>query len=168
MSFPEKSGNRRILIIDDNRAIHADFGKIFRIHETENPALTAMEDSLFGGQPAPQAGSQFELASAFQGREGFELVKRAENEGRPFSVAFVDVRMPPGWDGVETIRHIWEISQNLQTVICTAFSDHSWEQIVAILGKRENLFLIRKPFDPTMVRQMAYRLSEAWNAQQQP
>ncbi len=164
MSIPEKSGNRRILIIDDNRAIHTDFGKIFRIAETENPALTALEDSLFGGEPPAQTGSQFELASAFQGREGCELMKRAESEGRPFSVAFVDVRMPPGWNGVETIRHLWEISQDIQTVICTAFSDYSWEQIVGILGKRENLFLIRKPFDPTMVRQIAFRLSEAWRA----
>jgi YesN/AraC family two-component response regulator len=74
--------------------------------------------------------------------------------------------MPPGWDGVETIRQIWQISQNLQTVICTAFSDYSWEQIVGMLGKRDNLFLIRKPFDPTAVRQLAFRLSERWNAQQ--
>ena len=165
MNALPKAGNRRILIIDDNRAIHSDFGKILRVTDAENPALAAMEDTLFGDAP-PAPASQFELASAFQGREGFELVKRAENDGHPFAVAFVDVRMPPGWDGVETIRQIWQVSQNLQTVICTAFSDYSWEQIVGILGKRDNLFLIRKPFDPTAVRQMAFRLSERWNAQQ--
>lgn len=165
MNTPQKAGNRRILIIDDNRAIHSDFGKILRVADAENPALAAMEDTLFGKAP-PAPASQFELASAFQGREGFDLVKRAEHDGHPFAVAFVDVRMPPGWDGVETIRQIWQISQNLQTVICTAFSDYSWEQIVGMLGKRDNLFLIRKPFDPTAVRQLAFRLSERWNAQQ--
>ncbi len=168
MNTLQKNDCRRILIIDDNRAIHADFGKILRISDSENPALAALEDSLFGEAPTAPTASKFELASAFQGREGFELVKRAENEGHPFSVAFVDVRMPPGWDGIQTIRHIWEVSQDLQTVICTAFSDYSWEQIVHTLGKRENLFLIRKPFDPTAVRQMAFRLSELWNARRQP
>ena len=168
MSTLVEQANRRILVIDDNRAIHADFGKILRVADTENPALAALEDSLFGEAPVAVEPSQFELASAFQGREGFELVKRAETEGRPFAVAFVDVRMPPGWDGVETIRHIWQVSQNLQTVICTAFSDHTWEQIIGILGKRDNLFLIKKPFDPTAVRQMAYRLSERWNAERCP
>ena len=168
MNTPQKNGNRRILIIDDNRAIHSDFGKILLIPAATSPALDAMEDTLFGEAPAAPATHLFELASAYQGREGFELVKRAETEGRPFAVAFVDVRMPPGWDGIETIRQIWQISQNLQTVICTAFSDHSWEQIVGILGKRDNLFLIKKPFDPTAVRQMAFHLSEQWNARDRP
>jgi len=157
-------GSRRILIIDDNRAIHSDFGKILRVPAEENAALAALEDSLFGDAPETPTSSHFEIASAFQGREGFELVKRAESEGCPFAVAFVDVRMPPGWDGVETIRHIWEITRNLQTVICTAFSDYSWEQIIGILGKHDNLFLIRKPFDPTAVRQMVFSLSERWTA----
>ena len=165
MNTPPKTGSHRILIIDDNRAIHSDFGKILRVQDEENPALAALEDSLFGEAPAVPQASHFDLASAFQGREGFELVKRAENEGCPFSVAFVDVRMPPGWDGVETIRHIWEVTKDLQTVICTAFSDYSWEQIIAALGKRENLYLIRKPFDPTAVRQMVFQLSERWTAQ---
>ena len=164
MNTTPKNGNRRILIIDDNRAIHSDFGKILSISDSDNPALSALEDSLFGETAAAQTDGQFELSSAFQGREAFELVRRAEDEGHPFSVAFVDVRMPPGWDGVETVRHIWEVSQNLQIVICTAFSDYSWEQIVSTLGKRDNLFMIRKPFDPTAVRQMASSLSEQWCA----
>ena len=44
-------------------------------------------------------------------------------------MAFVDVRMPPGWDGVETITRIWEVDPDLQIVVCTAYADYSWEEL---------------------------------------
>ena len=154
--------NRRILIIDDNRAIHEDFGKILSGGGTDSSALTALEDALFGETAPAPAKEQFELSSAFQGREAFEMVKCAEDGGCPFAMAFVDVRMPPGWDGVETIHRIWEVSENLQTVICTAYSDYSWEQVIDRLGKSDRLLILRKPFDPAEVRQLACDLTEKW------
>ena len=154
--------NRRILIIDDNRAIHEDFGKILAGGASDLSAFIALEDELFGAAPSAPVKEQFELSSAFQGRDGFEMVKSAEDGGHPFAMAFVDVRMPPGWDGVETIHRIWQVSQNLQTVICTAYSDHSWEQILERLGKSDRLLILRKPFDPAEVRQLACDLTEKW------
>ena len=166
MSAAVQTANRRVLIIDDNRDIHADFGKILCIAATENAALAALEDSLFGTETPAPAQDGFQLFSAYQGRDGFEMVQRAEHDGHPFVLAFVDVRMPPGWDGVETIRHIWQVTKNLPTIICTAFSDYSWEEITKILGEPENLRMIRKPFDPAAVRELAVRLSEQWSAPQ--
>ena len=155
--------NRRILIIDDNRAIHEDFKKILSPATTANDKLNSLEDQLFGESAEPAATEKFEISSAYQGRDGFELVKEREAAGAPFAVAFVDVRMPPGWDGVETINHIWEVAPQLQVVICTAFSDYSWEQIVRQLGKSDRLLILRKPFDPVEVQQLAFNLSAKWS-----
>ena len=155
--------NRRILIIDDNRAIHEDFGKILGSGGADSSALAALEDELFGETAPAPVKEQFELSSAFQGRDGFEMVKSAEDGGHPFAMAFVDVRMPPGWDGVETIHRIWRVSENLQTVICTAYSDYSWEQVIERLGKSDRLLILRKPFDPAEVRELACDLTEKWS-----
>lgn len=155
--------NRRILIIDDNRAIHEDFGKILGSGGADDSAFNELEDALFGESAAAPVKEHFEISSAYQGRDGFEIVRRAESEGQPFAIAFVDVRMPPGWDGVETISHIWKAAPNLQTVICTAYSDYSWEQILERLGKSDRLLILRKPFDPVEVQQLACNLTEKWS-----
>ena len=162
------TANRRILIIDDNRAIHEDFTKILGPGEAPDPKLSALEDELFG-ETAPSVTKEgFDISSAFQGQDALEIVRCAEVEGHPFAMAFVDVRMPPGWDGVETISRIWEVSPNLQTVICTAYSDYSWEQIIERLGKSDRLLILRKPFDPVEVQQFACNLTEKWGKLQQP
>ena len=157
------TANRRILIIDDNRAIHEDFTKILGPGEVPDAKLSAIEDELFGETAPAVTKEGFEISSAFQGQDAFAMVRGAEAEGRPFAMAFVDVRMPPGWDGVETISRIWEVSPNLQTVICTAYSDYSWEQIIGRLGKSDRLLILRKPFDPVEVQQFACNLTEKWS-----
>jgi CheY-like chemotaxis protein len=114
MNTATEHRNRRVLIIDDNFEIHHDFRKILAPDE-----LTRYADSealLFGSSIKTVAAPQFDLDSAYQGQEGFALVKKALEEGRPHAMAFVDVRMPPGWDGVETTRRIWEIDPDLQVV----------------------------------------------------
>ncbi len=154
--------NRRILIIDDNRSIHEDFRKILNPVQVLNAQLSAYEDQLFGGHSPAVHHDSFEIFSAYQGREGVDAIQQAENDGHPFAVAFVDVRMPPGWDGVETISRIWQLATNLHVVICTAYSDYSWEQIVEKLGHNDRLLLLRKPFDPVEVLQLAKSLTEKW------
>src|SRR5579864_4497720 len=95
-----KSPNRRILVVDDNEAIHKDFRKIFGTNSPTGAALEAAEALLFGEQSSAN-GTGYEVDSAFQGKEGLEMVVKAAKEGRPYPLAFVDVRMPPGWDGIE-------------------------------------------------------------------
>lgn len=158
---------RRILIIDDNAAIHQDFAKIL---EPARPAdeLNALGADLFGevADPTParprESPMTFELMFASQGEQGAALVATAVERSEPFSVAFVDMRMPPGWDGVQTIKRLWELDPDLQCVICTAYSDYSWEEILEQLGVSDKLLLLRKPFDPAEVGQLACSLAEKW------
>ena len=105
----------------------------------------------------------FDLSSAMQGQQGFELVQRSIEEGRPYAVAFVDIRMPPGWDGVETVCPIWEVDPEILVVFCSAYSDYSWEEMVRRLGRNDRFLILKKPFDNIEVRQCAMALTERWS-----
>ncbi len=155
---------RRILIIDDNDAIHKDFHKTLG-GLPEAPSTLKSTKALFFGNDAPMAAAgllKFEVESALQGQEGLAKLEASLKEGRPYNVAFVDMRMPPGWDGVQTIQRLWEVDPNLQVVICTAYSDYSWEEISKQLGLTDRLLILKKPFDPLEVSQLATSLSEKW------
>ena len=80
------------------------------------------------------------------------MVEEAMRSGQPFSMAFVDVRMPPGWNGIETIQHLWKVDPDLKVVICTAYSDYSWREIIEQLGVTDRFLILQKPFDGVEVR----------------
>ncbi|HAI14649.1 MAG TPA: hypothetical protein DCM28_23290 [Phycisphaerales bacterium] len=109
----------------------------------------------------------YQVDSAMQGRDGLSKVINALDEGKPYAVAFVDMRMPPGWDGVQTISRLWEKDPHLQVVICTAYSDYSWEQIIERLGMSDRMLILKKPFDPAEVAQLALALTQKWTVTRQ-
>ncbi|MDB5577972.1 MAG: diguanylate cyclase, partial [Bradyrhizobium sp.] len=120
MTSPVSDGNRRILVVDDNEAIHEDFRKVLGMHDDGATGLAATEAALFGDVAPLQQG--FELDSAFQGEDALALVVAALAQNRPYALAFIDTRMPPGWDGVETIERLWQVDPKLQVALCTAYS----------------------------------------------
>ena len=162
MNNPSTDRNRRILVIDDNRAIHDDFRKILAPGLALSAGLDQTETELFGHPTNAQTQTQFEVDTASQGQEALELVKKAVAERRPYAVAFVDIRMPPGWDGVETTRKIWEVDPDLQIVICTAYSDYSWNEMFEKLGQSDGLVILKKPFDTVEAFQLAHAFTEKW------
>ena len=99
--------NHRILVIDDNSAIHDDIRKILALPKPSSGSLADEEALLFGESHERGNSAFFEIDSALQGQEGLELVQKSLLVEKPYALAFVDVRMPPGWDGVETITRIW-------------------------------------------------------------
>jgi two-component system, sensor histidine kinase and response regulator len=159
--------NHRILIIDDNRAIHEDFRKILRRPKAAVSHLAETEAVLFGNALPQFKMPQFEIDSAFQGQEGLDLIEKSLQENHPYAMAFVDVRMPPGWDGVETTAQIWQKYPDLQVVICTAYSDYSWEEMLKRLGYSDRLVILKKPFDNIEVLQLAISMTEKWRLYQQ-
>jgi EAL domain-containing protein (putative c-di-GMP-specific phosphodiesterase class I)/FixJ family two-component response regulator len=157
-------GNRRVLVIDDNTAIHDDFRKILSPSRLSEAALDEFESMLFGQTEQRPAQAAFELEFATQGEQGAEMVGRARAENRPYAVAFVDVRMPPGMDGIDTTARIWRLDPDIQIVICTAYSDHTWEQILKKLGRSDRLVVLKKPFDNIEVLQLADTLTQRWQS----
>jgi len=152
--------NHRILVIDDNQAIHDDMRKILLGDVKTTERLQSDEAFLFGVEAVPV--TKFEIESAYQGQQGLAKLEQSLSEDRPFAVAFVDVRMPPGWDGVETITNLWRVYPTLQVVLCTAYSDYSWNDIQRRLGRSEKLLILRKPFDNIEVIQLAHALTHKW------
>jgi diguanylate cyclase (GGDEF)-like protein/PAS domain S-box-containing protein len=156
-----ETSNRRILVIDDNRAIHDDFRKILCPAVIGN-ALEDLEADLFGAASAVAKPETYELHSAYQGQEGLEMVQHSMQSGQRFALAFVDMRMPPGWDGVETIENIWQVDPEIQMVICTAYSDYSWEEINRKFDAADRLLILKKPYDTAEVCQLACALTQKW------
>lgn len=153
----------RILIVDDNAAIHEDFRKILLKKNSQADDLPNMESILFGSSNKAAASTTvFEMDSAFQGKDALALVRKASAEGRPYSLAFIDGRMPPGWDGIETITNLWKECPDLQVVFCTAYSDYSWSEIQDVLGENDSFLILKKPFDNMEVLQLAHALTCKW------
>ncbi|HAV63732.1 MAG TPA: hypothetical protein DCY13_15365 [Verrucomicrobiales bacterium] len=159
--------HHRILIIDDNPAIHEDFRKLFAPQPAGMDAFERLEADLLGGTVSGRTAHEFEFDSALQGQEAFEKVEAAVAAGRPYTLAFVDVRMPPGWDGVETIIQLWRVDPDLQVVLCTAYSDFSWQDMRQQLGSSDNWLVLKKPFDGIEVQQMAHALTRKWELSRQ-
>jgi CheY-like chemotaxis protein len=155
------ASKKRILIIDDSEAIHRDFRRVLCPEQKASSSeLDQLQDALFGN--APESSSQgeelFEVESALQGQEGFSKVEQAQAEGHPYALVFLDYRMPPGWNGVETLRHLRQVAPELQVVLCSAYADYSWREISQEFGESQ-LKELRKPFNSQQLRQTALQLT---------
>jgi two-component system NtrC family sensor kinase len=165
---------KRILIIDDNPDIHEDFRKILG-RNARAEELDRLEAEIFTDRRPPGSGPDslvrerpsrhkyvFEIDSALQGREGVEMVQKALQEGRPYAMAIVDMRMPPGWDGLETIERLFQADPALEICLCTAFSDYTWTEVLDRLGHTDQLLILKKPFDNIEVKQLAHAQVKKW------
>lgn len=161
MTLKPGLGNRRLLLVDDNPAIHEDYRKILAGNDA-SAELDALEAAVFGESPT-QVVHEFELVEALQGEQALQCVVDSLARDLPFAAAFVDMRMPPGWDGLQTIEHLWEVDPRLQVIICTAYSDYSWDEIIERVGIGDRLLVLKKPFDPIEVRQLAITLTTKWD-----
>jgi two-component system sensor histidine kinase/response regulator len=154
----------RVIIIDDMEGIHADITALFK--STKNSILDALRQDIFGPSSELSTSARdlnFEFHSAFQGEQGYELVKDSIEKGNPYSVAIVDMRMPPGWDGLQTIQKIREVDPNIEIIICSAYSDYSWREIAENLGVNSKHLFLSKPFEAIEMKQMVVNLAEKWN-----
>ena len=157
----------RILVVDDNQAIHDDFRKILLRTGSSSSPLEDLEAELFSKPGPPIKIGPFRVDFASQGPEALTLVEAALKANDPYSMAFVDIRMPPGWDGVETIDRLWKVSADLQAVVCTAYSDYSWHDIIGRFGHTDKLLILKKPFETVEVLQLAHALTRKWSLERQ-
>jgi diguanylate cyclase len=154
--------NRRILIVDDNPSIHHDFRRILHI-ETECETLELARFALFDEAIRLPSHEPFSVDCADQGETALAMVRTACKEGRPYAVAFVDMRMPPGWDGLDTIEHLWGVDAGLQVVICTAYCDQPWDEIRERIGGTDKLLILQKPFNGIEALQLVSALCRKWD-----
>ncbi|SET60360.1 Response regulator receiver domain-containing protein [Stigmatella erecta] len=153
---------KRILIIDDSESIHRDFQRVLCPAPAECwDALAQMEETLFGASSAQEnLVDLFEVDSAFQGEEGVAKVKAALAEGHPYALAFLDYRMPPGWNGFETLKHLRRVAPSLPVVLCSAYADYSWEELVRNFAEESPpLMELKKPFKSHELHRLARALT---------
>ena len=149
---------KRLLVIDDSEAIHTDFRRILTDEPLKSRGeLDLMADALFGPEAAGSSVGKtvVEVDSAYQGEEGVARVREALAAGRPYALVFLDYRMPPGWNGAETLRHLRQVAPTLPVVLCSAYSDYSWAELQAEFGASWLLRQLHKPFNRQQVRELA-------------
>ena len=164
MSKSSPSSNR-VLLVDDNAAIHGDFRKVLTADAEGDTQvrLTRLEADLFGEEKTAAARPNFDVDSAYQGKEAVAMVRAARERGQPYAMAFVDMRMPPGWDGLQTIEELWSVDPDVQVVICSAHTDYDWSEVVERLNHSDKLLVLRKPAEPIEVLQCATALTRKWH-----
>jgi diguanylate cyclase (GGDEF)-like protein len=167
--------SKKILIADDNRDIHEDIKYILDSSASamlDYQETKLLKDELFGEESDFVKNDiivdiKYRIEDAYQGQDAVKMVESARNSGDPYSVIFMDVRMPPGIDGIQAIEQIWRIDPDVEIVICTAYSDYSWDQIISKLGQNDNLLFIRKPFDSVSLKQITLAMATKWNLKRQ-
>ena len=155
----------RILIVDDEPAMHDSYRRSFAPVAVATGLLDAMAAELFGDDDAAapdETGPDFALTHCMQGLDAVAAVETALRDGDPFAVAFIDVRMPPGIDGKETAVRIRALDPNINLVIVTGYSDFSPVEISKAAGPADKIFYIAKPFEVAEVTQMASALAHRW------
>jgi PAS domain S-box-containing protein len=153
--------NRRILVIDDDPDIRDTYQKIIAPAEDKSKNNRDQISQLLSLDDNEK--QKFILEMAAQGQEALTLVQNGLAEDKPFALAFIDIRMPPGWGGISTAARIREIDPKIEIVIVTAYSDRSLEEIIRAVGTPEKLILLRKPFDHEEIIQLSFALTEKWN-----
>lgn len=160
MARPD-ADSTRLIVIDDNPSIHNDIRRILS-GDPRDDELRALEAALFDEAPAAVASPSYRVDGATSGQEGVEMARRAVADGDPYCIAIVDMRMPGGWDGLETIDRLWRVDRLVATVVCTAFSDYSWPEICGRLGNSARLRMLRKPFANLELWQLVDTLAEQY------
>ena len=155
----------RILVADDEPSIISEFTNVltraagaFR----EAGALLELERELFGTSPGGAVEHRFELCLCKQAEEAVEAVRESIECGRPFAVAFIDIRMPPGLDGVAAAERIRRLDPFVNVVLVTGYSDVGWNEIARRVPPADKLLYCHKPLHAVEVRQFAQALSTKW------
>lgn len=161
--------NRSILIVDDNNSVQRDYHAVLcpNPREGEDNELDQLEAFLLGDDALDSNTTRcrnFDLQCVLQGEEAYELVKKHLSKGIRYPLAFVDMRMPPGWDGLETIEALQVLDPEMRFVIATAYSDHSDQTLREQIGDQSLIRIVRKPFEPSEIYQLAYEIVSQWNA----
>jgi len=161
----QSAENLRILVADDEQASLELFEQLLSPNETGNAAsseLDKLSERLFGNDSQKEKPTIIDLLTCQSGNQAVEAVKNSLEQDRPFAMAFLDVRMPPGPDGVRTAEKIRKMDPNIEIVIVTAYSDIKPRDIARKVPPSHKLLYIQKPFHPHEIIQFASSLGAKW------
>ena len=163
---PAQYANTRVLIVDDQREIHDDFTEMLRPTPAQRPADDDLAAAFVDEEETPVL-PQFELLHATTGEQAYDIIANGKEWNLPIAVTYMDIRMPPGIDGIETIRRVRAIDRDIEIVIMTAYADRPLSQIVQDMELLHKLLYIRKPFMHEEIQQITLSLVGKWNVERE-
>jgi diguanylate cyclase len=165
----------RVLIVDDEAEVRDAYRQILLDSDVsqEMVGFRELRSRLFrqdAAKPSQHRGAAsrtvtFEPVFCDQAQAAVTAVKEGLARNQPFAVVFLDMRMPPGPDGVWAATQIRELDPEVEIVICTAYSDADPCEIGGFVPPEDKLSYLQKPFHPHEVRQMSIALSSKWRAE---
>jgi diguanylate cyclase (GGDEF)-like protein len=164
---PEETSTNRILVVDDDAMLIGEYirclGEDFE-PDTNTSTLGDLEKVLFGEETDERGSARFDVQSRNQGAAAVEAVRDAVKTGNPFAIVFLDIRMPPGIDGLEAARQIRDIDPNINIVIVTGSLSPEPENLAVEIPPADRIFFFKKPFHAVECRQLAAALCGKWHA----
>jgi two-component system NtrC family sensor kinase len=155
--------NRRILIVDDQDDLRKQLSRLLTQFDSksETSSLIQKMRRITGSKEAAATKDpiKYEIAAVSQGKKAYEMVKDSFSRSEPYALMFLDMRMPPGWNGLETAQRIRSIDKEIQIVVMTAYADYEQHEIAERVGDPEKLLYLKKPFHPEEIRQLALSLT---------
>ncbi|MBU2513296.1 response regulator [bacterium] len=172
----------RILIVDDEKSILQSYRSILE-KEDDLKSIEETGSALFEHQKAETiteieiilgnddsfiiieeelSTEGYEIVEATQGMDAVKLVEKSLKENYPFSLVYMDVRMPPGIDGVEAAKLIRELDPNIEIVIMTAYADYNLEEVINKVGNPDRLLYFNKPFNTEQITNLTTSLTQHW------
>ncbi|MBS0367061.1 MAG: EAL domain-containing protein [Proteobacteria bacterium] len=165
----------RVLVVDDEAEVRDSYRQIFAAADNslEMTGFHQLRDRLFSKAPEQGRGrgrgaaGQVAFATDFcaQAQEAVDAVRASLARGQPYAVVFLDMRMPPGHDGVWAAQQIREADAEVEIVVCTAYADTDPAEVGSFAPPEDKLSYLQKPFHPHEVRQMTIALASKWRAE---
>ena len=157
----------RVLVVDDDALIVGEY-LLCLGEEFEPDAATAtlgdLEKVLFGEETDERGAASFEVHSRNQGEAAVEAVEAAIAKRQPYAIVFIDIRMPPGIDGIEAAKKIRQLDPNVNIVIVTGSMNPEPENLGKAIPPADKVFFFKKPFHAVECRQLAAALCGKWHS----
>lgn len=160
--------NKRILIADDEKVIRKFYVAALKSPKLppQKTEIADLEETLFGETskktPIEARDSRYDLTFCTNSTEALDCVIKSIEEANPYALVFLDVRMPPGPDGVWAAEQIRKIDSNIEIVIATAFSDIHPKKITEKVPPAHKLLYLQKPFHAAELSHFASSLTAKW------
>ncbi|MGI9200898.1 MAG: EAL domain-containing protein [Woeseiaceae bacterium] len=159
--------SNRVLVCDDDAALIEEYKRCLSLDfvaDVGATTLTDLEKVLFGEETNEAGAISFEVETRDQGEAAVEAVEDAIAQGQPFSIVFLDIRMPPGIDGIDAAKQIRALDSNVNIVIVTASIGPELDNLDTEIPPADKIFFFKKPFHAVECRQLAAALCGKWHS----
>lgn len=162
-----KPATNRILVVDDDallideylRCLGADYEP-----DSATTTLSELEKVLFGDEVDERGAARFTVDTRNQGEPAVEAVEDSIKTGEKYSIIFLDIRMPPGMDGIEAAKRIRKLDPDVNIVVVTGSVSAKIDNLGAEVPPADKIFFFKKPFHAAECRQLAAALCGKWHA----